>query len=174
MLSARLKRTRAAKSRMNVGYVLMLTSMLDIFTTILFFLLKNYTSHVTGFTVGKDLVLPQSTALIPPPGSSLSLVITQNAILLDDKQLVSIVNGDIARGELFKDGVTIVKLAQALQAHKKRSKYIESRNDAHSFTGTIIMQADKDLKFHLLKKVIYTAGITDFVLLKLAVLKKEA
>jgi len=77
------------------------------------------------------------------------------------------------RQYLYRDQVTIVSLAQALQQHKKRSKYIEKRSDKHSFSGMIVLQADKSLRFKLLKKVIYTAGITDFVLLKLAVLRKD-
>ena len=153
---------------------LVITSMLDILTTILFFLLKNYSYVVTNFNVATDLKLPESTNLIPPPDSSLQLVVTKNAILLDDKELVPVVNGDIPRSELFRDGVTVVKLAQALQAHKKRSKYVAKRSDTHSFTGTVVLQADKELKFKLLKKVVYTAGVTDFVNLKLAVLKKES
>jgi len=158
---------------MNVTSGLMLTSMMDILTVILFFLLKNYTSHVSSnFNVGKDIKLPKSSALIAPP-QALQLVVTKNAIMLDDREIVTMVNGEINHKEMYGDGVTILKLAQALQAHKKRSLYVEQRNDTHSFTGLIVMQADKDLPFSLLKKVIYTAGITDFVNLKLAVLKKD-
>ena len=49
----------------------------------------------------------------------------------------------------------------------------QNHSDNHSFTGNIVLQADKTLQFNVLKKVIYTAGITDFVMLKLAVLKKD-
>jgi len=74
---------------------LVLISMLDILTTILFFLLKNYSYVVTNFTVAQDLSLPTSTNLMPPPDSALQLVVTRNAIILDDKLLVPIKNGDI-------------------------------------------------------------------------------
>lgn len=154
------------------GGGLMLASMLDILMAILFFLLKNYSTVVSDFTLGKDITLPSSSANVPPM-PALNLMVTQKAIILDDKEIVPVVNGAIDRRDLYRDGVTIVKLAQALKAQKDRSQYIEQRNDQHSFTGTIVMQADKGLKFDLLKKVIYTAGISDFVMLKLAVIKKE-
>ena len=70
------------------------------------------------------------------------------------------------------DGVTIRELAIELKKQKERSQ-IQSAGEPESWVGNIVMQADKDLPFSLLKKVIYTAGISDFVMFKLAVLKKE-
>lgn len=166
------KTSRMRTSAAGGGGGLMLASMLDILMAILFFLLKNYSTVVSDFTMGKDIMLPSSTANVPPM-SALNMMVTQKAIILDEKEIVPIVNGEIDRRDLYRDGITIVKLAQALKAQKDRSQYIEQRNDQHSFTGTIVMQADKNLKFDLLKKVIYTAGISDFVMLKLAVIKKE-
>jgi len=165
--TSRLRATMAGQ-----GGGLMLASMLDILMAILFFLLKNYSTIVSEFNVGKDISLPQSSA-VQPPSSAIQLLVTQKAIVLNDKEIVPIVNGDVPKAELFKDGVTIVKLAQALKAEKDKSLYVQQRNDQHSFSGTVVMQADKNMHFNLLKKVIYTAGITDFVMLKLAVLKKE-
>lgn len=164
--------TSRARSKGGVSGGLMLASMLDILMAILFFLLKNYSTVVSDFSLGKDINLPTSSA-IAPPMPALQLVVTQKAVMLDDKEICSIVNGDIDKKELYRDGVTIVKLAQELKAQKDRSMYIQQHNDKHSFTGTIVMQADKALTFNVLKKIIYTAGITDFVMLKLAVLKQD-
>jgi biopolymer transport protein ExbD len=173
------KRSRASrgvtgklKNRQPPNGGLMLASMLDILMAILFFLLKNYSSTVTEFQTAKDITLPTSSALVPPM-PALQLVVTQKEIILDNKPIAAIVNGDIDKSELYRDGVTIVKLAQELKEQKDRSLYVQQHNDTHSFTGTIVLQADKNLNFNLLKKVIYTAGISDFVMLKLAVLKKQ-
>lgn len=175
LTGSRTARGRASSKRRTQAGVsggLMLASMLDILMAILFFLLKNYSTVISDFNMGKDIQLPTSSA-VQPPMPALQLVVTQKAIMLDDNEIAPIVNGDIPKQHLYTDGVTIVKLAQALKAQKDRSMYIEKRNDEHSFTGTIVMQADKELTFNLLKKIIYTAGITDFVMLKLAVLKKD-
>jgi len=166
--------TNKSKQRLEIAGGLMITSMLDILVTILFFLLKNYSYVITNFAVSNDLSLPVSTAFNPPPDASLQLVVTRKSILLDDRELIRLTkNGYIPRRELHSDGVTIVKLFQALEAHKKRSKYFQNRSDKHSFTGTVVLQADKGLPFRLLKKVIYTAGVTDFVNLRLAVIKEK-
>ncbi len=164
--------SRMRSKGQGMGQGLMLASMLDILMAILFFLLKNYSTAVSDFSMGKDISLPQSSSMTPPT-QALQLVVTQKAIILDDKELLSMDNGDVPRAELYRDGITIVKLAQALKEQKDRSMFIQQHNDSHSFTGTIVMQADKNLRFNVLKKVIYTAGITDFVNLKLAVLKKD-
>ena len=159
------------RARNTVAGGLLLASMLDILMAILFFLLKNYSSVVSDFAVGKDLALPNSTALIPPT-PALQLVVTQSSIMLDEKEITTIVNGDIDPKDI-QNGILIIPLAQELTKQKARSLYFEKQNDEHSFTGTIVLQADKNLKFNLLKKVLYTVGIKDFVNMKLAVLKKE-
>jgi len=164
--------TSRAKKNGAVSSGLMLASMLDILMAILFFLLKNYSTAQNDFNMGRDITLPTSSAIMPPM-PALQLVVTKTAILLDDKEIASIVNGDIDPKVMYKDGVSIIPLMQALKQQKDRSLYIQNNSDNHSFNGAIVLQADKDLQFKTLKKVIYTAGISDFVMLKLAVLKQD-
>src|SRR5665811_1007780 len=83
--------TSRARKGGSIGGGLMLASMLDILMAILFFLLKNYSTVVSDFNVGKDIALPTSTA-IQAPIPALQLVVTQKAILLDEKEICAIVN----------------------------------------------------------------------------------
>lgn len=171
--------SRARAAGASQGSTLMLASMLDILMAILFFLLKNYSTVVSDFSMSRDISLPFSSALTPPQ-AALQLVVTKTAIMLDDKEIVSIVNGDVSKKDLHSDGVTILKLAWALKEQRQKSEFFKNANADDpkkeadkSFSGTVVLQADKTLQFNLLKKVIYTAGISDFVMLKLAVVKKE-
>ncbi|MBY0372204.1 biopolymer transporter ExbD [bacterium] len=179
------KKGARSRIRRGSGDFLMLASMLDILMAILFFLLKNYSATVSDFALGKDISLPTSSAMLPPM-SALQLVVTQKAVMLDDKEICKIINGDIDPKELYRDGVTVVKLAQELKLQRERAQMYQKLQgqtpenapgqpgvDPKSFNGTIVMQADKGLTFNILKKLIYTAGISDFVMLKLAVLKKD-
>ncbi|NBT58589.1 hypothetical protein EBT16_07380 [bacterium] len=163
--------TQKMKKRSYIAQGLQLTSMLDILMAILFFLLQNFSTVRSDFQIGKDLSLPASSAL-QPPVPALQLVVTKKAILLDNKELVQIENGDVKKSDLLSDGITIRELAIELKKQKERSQF-QSAEDKESWVGNIVMQADKDLPFSILKKVIYTAGVTDFVMFKLAVLKKE-
>jgi biopolymer transport protein ExbD len=163
--------TQKMKRRNAIASGLSLTSMLDILMALLFFLLQNFSQVKSDFSVGKDLTLPASTAL-QTPVPALQLVVTRQAILLDNRELVRFENGEIKKSDLLGDGVTIRELAIELKRQKERSQ-VQSAGDQNSWVGNIVMQADKDLPFSLLKKVIYTAGVSDFVMFKLAVLKKE-
>lgn len=173
---------KGRRKRAGTGDVLMLASMLDILMAILFFLLKNYSSSVSDFAIGRDISLPQSSALLPPM-PALQLVVTQKAVLLDDKEICKILDGDIDPKELYRDGITVVRLAQELKLQRERAQRFQNIKgqtdeegkplDPNAFSGTIVLQADKGLTFNALKKIIYTAGISDFVMLKLAVLKKD-
>jgi biopolymer transport protein ExbD len=173
---------KGRRKRGGTGDVLMLASMLDILMAILFFLLKNYSSSVSDFAIGRDISLPQSSALLPPM-PALQLVVTQKAVLLDDKEICKILDGDIDPKELYRDGITVVRLAQELKLQRERAQRFQLIKgqtgedgkplDPKAFSGTIVLQADKGLTFNTLKKIIYTAGISDFVMLKLAVLKKD-
>ncbi len=172
-LTKRLKTTSGIRKRFVTGSALMLTSMLDILTSILFFLLQSFASVNVPYLVAKDIKLPKSGAVLPPQ-PSLQLVVTQKSILLDNKEVAQIINGKIPPQDLWKDGLTIVRLAQALKEHRERALYVMKKGgDKEPFAGLITLQADKDLTFSLVKRVIYTFGMQDFVNLKIATLKKE-
>ena len=165
------KRTKKLRSRNVANTGLMLASMLDILMAILFFLMKNYSQIQSDFTVGKDISLPYSSSQ-QPPKPALQLVVTQKAILLDNEPIAEIVNGDVEKNALHTDHVTIKPLLFKLKEKKDRS-IIQNQTDKNSFVGSIVMQADKNLQFSVLKKIIYTAGVSDFVMFKLALLKKN-
>ena len=148
----------------------MLASMLDILMAILFFLMKNYSQVQSDFNIGKDISLPYSSS-ITPPVNALQMVVTQKAILVDQEKVADIVNGDIPKEDLVQ-GLLVKSLALKLKTQKDRN-IKQNDVDKKSFAGMIVMQADKSLNFNVLKKILYTAQLSDFVTLKLAVLKKE-
>jgi biopolymer transport protein ExbD len=164
------KYTKKSRSRSYISTGLMLTSMLDILTTILFFLMKNYSQVQSDFNVGKDISLPYSSS-VTPPVNALQMVVTQKAIMVDQEKVADIVNGDIPKEDLAQ-GILVKSLALKLKKQKDRN-IVQNDVDKKGFAGTIVMQADKGLQFNVLKKILYTAQLSDFVTLKLAVLKKD-
>ena len=60
------KHTSKMRQRQSVSGGLMLTAMMDILTTILFFLMKNFSTIQSDFAQAKDLNLPYSTSITPP------------------------------------------------------------------------------------------------------------
>ncbi|MBM4316982.1 MAG: hypothetical protein FJ116_05825 [Deltaproteobacteria bacterium] len=164
------KHTQKSRRRQHISTGLMLASMLDILMAILFFLMKNYSQIQSDFNIGKDISLPYSSS-VTPPVNALQMVVTQNAILVDQEKVADIVNGDIQKSDLVQ-GLLVKPLALKLKKQKDRN-IVQNDVDKKSFAGMIVMQADKALSFNVLKKILYTAQLSDFVTLKLAVLKKE-
>ncbi len=164
------KYTKKSRRRQHVSTGLMLASMLDILMAILFFLMKNYSQIQSDFNIGKDISLPYSSS-VTPPVNALQMVVTQKTIMVDQEKVVDLVNGDIPR-EALVQGLLIRPLALKLKKQKDRN-IIQNDVDKKSFAGMIVMQADKNLQFNVLKKILYTAQLSDFVTLKLAALKKD-
>ena len=91
--------------------------------------------------------------------------------MVDQEKVADIVNGDIPKEDLVQ-GLLVKPLALKLKKQKDRN-IVQNEVDKKAFAGMIVMQADKGLQFNVLKKILYTAQLSDFVTLKLAVLKKD-
>src|ERR1700683_1108679 len=146
-------------------FALQITSMIDMFTIILVFLLKSYASSSVDIAVNQNMVLPSSTASMAP-GEALKLAVSKTGIYVDDKEVAKIENGLILKDYLdSKDEKFIRPLYDALKAQADKSKAIAKQNTDMNFEGKVIFQADQGLDYKLLRKVMYTssfAGYTDF------------
>jgi biopolymer transport protein ExbD len=60
-----------------------------------------------------------------------------------------------------------------LDSQANKSRTIASKNSEMEFDGKVIMQADRNLPYELLKKVMYTSMMAGYSDVKIAVLSKE-
>jgi len=51
-------------------------------------------------------------------------------------------------------------------------KFIQSKNKEFKFRGTLVIQADKNINYEVLKKILYTAGMADYRIFKFMVIEK--
>jgi biopolymer transport protein ExbD len=155
----------ALRKNQDGTFNLQITSMIDMFTIILVFLLKSYASSSVEIAVNQNVRLPSSTAS-QSPVEALKLVVSTQGIYVDDKQIAKIENGQIDKSVLdAKDEKFIRPLYDALKIQADKSKAIAKENTDVNFEGKVIFQADQGLDYKLLKKVMYTssfAGYTDF------------
>ena len=155
----------ALRKNQDGTFGLQITSMIDMFTIILVFLLKSYASSSVDIAVNQNMVLPSSTASMAPV-EALKLAVSKTGIYVDDKQVAKIENGLILKDYLdSKDEKFIRPLYDALKAQADKSKAIAKQNTDINFEGKVIFQADQGLDYKLLRKVMYTssfAGYTDF------------
>lgn len=137
-----------------------LVSMIDVFTTLVFFLMLTSTS-VQTLPTPKSLTLPPSISLQPPEDMAVVMV-TREGILFQGEAVMSI--ADIER----ETGPVLGPLKQRLLRVPLQA---DPRNPSGPQTrGEVNIMADKDLPFALLNKVMTTCGgDTGFARISLAV-----
>ncbi len=147
---------------------LQITSMIDVFTILLVFLLKSYSTEGHLVTIAEAIRLPVSSAeqVIHP---AVTVAFNDQALFVDGDKLVDDVTPYLANSA----DLLIQPLYQALRERAERSKEIAAVNPAVVFTGEVILQGDREIPFRLLKKVIYTAGQAEYVNQSLAVFQEE-
>ncbi len=156
------RRRRRAPEQAN----LKLTSMIDMFTILLVFLLKSFSAEGQIMTVSKDLKLPESTAQKSPMAASV-IAITNEWILLDGKRVVPL--AELAASQSLR----IAGLANALQDLRAISEGVGTMTSDMGFTGKITIQGDKEIPYNILRKVMFTCGQVGYNDMMLAVTKIE-
>ena len=163
------------RRRQNEGtFALQITSMIDIFTIMVFFLLKSYsTSSAINTGATTEIRLPSSIS-DSPSVESLRLMVSKTGIFVDDKKVLDLKEGKIgAEAVEANDPQFIRPLFEELDKHAEKSKGIAAVNEAVKFDGKIVVQADSGLNYELLRKVMYTATLAGYNDLKLAAVKPE-
>jgi biopolymer transport protein ExbD len=147
-----------------------ITPMLDMMTILLVFLLKSFASSSQDVNVA-NLVLPHSTTKIGIE-EALTLMITQNEILVDQKVIAQLDNGIIRPEDLPEgpNGYLVKPLYDVLEAKAEHLKRIEEFGGTQ-FIGRVAVIADKATSYKTIFRILYTAGRAEFGLFKLFVQK---
>jgi len=149
------------------SFTLMLTSLIDMFTIILVFLLKSFSAEGEIMTMTNDLQLPESTSKKKPMVASV-IAITSQFVLLDGQQII-----EIASIQQLPPEVDIEALGQALANRKTMSEGLGAVHDEMGFSGKINIQADKEIPYSIIKKVMMTCGHNGYNDIMLAVVEMD-
>jgi biopolymer transport protein ExbD len=130
-----------------------ITSMIDMFTLMVVFLIQNYSAQGQLVTPAQGLRLPKST-VEKTAGEALSVKISRMTIMVE--------NDVVLDGEAFKS-VLDQKDFLIQPLYKVLSKYSdEARKSAQmfktEFSGKISIQGDVEVPYNLLTRVMYTCG----------------
>ncbi len=142
-----------------------LTSMMDMFTIILVFLLKTYATEGQLIQPTDSLTLPKST-IQTAPETALDLVVSKETIILNDKPIV-----DLASVKKEK-GYIIQSLRDELLFHAREARKMEVQYGV-PFSGKVTIQGDKDMEYKDLIKVMATCGASEYPNMRLVVYRKE-
>ena len=142
-----------------------LTPMVDLLTIILVFLIKTYSVTPAFLTPTQGIALAETQSESEAPDKAV-LIVGKNGIMFEGKVVVAFVNGELPAKSIR--GGELPELRSALEAVAAKTKFIASKNSTVEFTGTLILQADKELPFDSLKPVLRTAGMAGFHDIKFA------
>ncbi len=156
------KRRKVEEAKMNI------TSLMDIMTIILVFLLKSYSTEDIQIAPSDDLRLPVSSAA-KAPELAVNTVISQSGILVDGVKVVDVAGGTV--GDEYKRGTLISPLFDILKEKADEAKAIAETRQTISFSGRILLQCDRNIPFSLVREVMYTAGQAQFAEFKFVVYK---
>jgi len=163
-LSTRRSRRDFGKHRLeSTKAVLRLTSMMDIFTSLLLFLLKSFVVDGEAVTPVPGVDLPESRSQ-DAAQPALVVAVFDDAILVGDEMVAS-VGASLAGESLWIEG-----LGERLTAEFAKSAALAARRQGESPLPRVAIQGDRDIEFAILQRVMYTCNQSGYGDIALAVL----
>jgi biopolymer transport protein ExbD len=159
-----MKRTFLKKKNLNTDMVLQITSMADIFTILLVFLLKSFASGTSAITPASQVTLPETNQANPITSESVKLEISSRSILLDEKLVLPLSQFQLNPQDLAQDGTP----------RPLNHQLANQRNKVSAFKyPQLLILADQNTPYGTLKRVLASASNSGFVDYKLVVVVNE-
>lgn len=165
------------KKNANSTFGLNITSMTDMFTILLVFLLQTYSTSEVQIIPENGVSLPVANAEANPV-ESLKVSLSPTELKIDGKLVASLQDKDFLKGDIDPNDTNfIMPLFKELE---KANKDQQTKRETASVgadgkpkkmpdvEGKILLMADQTLSYQVLRKVMYTASMAGFPKLKLA------
>lgn len=137
-----------------------LTSLMDVVSIIVVYLLKNYGADPVVIMPTAGQKVPMSVA-DSPIQDGIPVYIAQRSITFGSKKIVQIdENGDIEAGAVQNH--LIGPLYDAMAEEADKAKQMAAAQGSEEWSGRVILVGDQSLKFSTLVDVMYTAGRAEF------------
>lgn len=178
------RRAGGRRGRRHTGseeVALQITSMADIFTILLVFLLKSYSVSAIDVDVGKEIKLPIANGGTESV-EAMKVQVTETGITLEGAPVIKFEKYEPRAGEVSRDG-TIPELVKALKKEREKQRQIASASVKQgekieeavkkNFDSKLLVIADKKVPYRLLKNVLASASEMDFTDFKLVVVTAD-
>jgi biopolymer transport protein ExbD len=154
----------AIKKSMKTDVSLQIAPMASIFTVILVFLLKNFSSGTSAIVPNENVVLPE-LKVADDFQDSLKIEVAQTEILVDDQPIAKLNNFEFDRIEVAENG-GLKSVNQAIVSEKEKAM------EAQIEYKDVLILADKRAPYRTLKRVIASASSGGYQKVKLVVIKE--
>lgn len=154
------------------AFKIQITSMVDMFVILLVFLLKSYSTSPVNISPKEGLSIPESTSNVNPI-EVVNLIVSKDAVFVGDEKVVDLKEGRFIASDIDStDPQFIQKIYKALDQHAEKAKAISEVNEEFVFDGKVLLQADRDIQYNVLKRVMYSSMMAGYADVKLAVAQK--
>jgi len=149
-----------------------ITSMMDMFTIILLFLLKSFSADGSMLTNADNLQLPNSVSNKRPIELPLQVAVTTDAIVVDNTPvMVTETLWKMDQDEFDED--TTNAFDMTLKWKMEEQLELLRIGAIKEVNGEIIVQLDKNMNFDIMYKVMRVCGRQGFVNMKFAVMMRD-
>ena len=160
------KKIRKSRTKTLKGSKLQLTSLVDIMTILLVFLVKSFSTEGNVMNIPNDIKLPVSSARkAPKPAVVISI---NNRYIVAEGEKITLV-----KNILENDNLLILPLYKWLEQKRNLTEKIAERSTKTAFKGNVTIQGDKKIQFLLLQKIMFTCGRTGYNNFSLAVIQEK-
>lgn len=167
-----MKKSPFVKSRKaNEDVALQITSMADIFTILLVFLLKSYTTGAMAINPSKGVQLP-AAQVGEVNIDALKVEVSDAGVQVEGKPVASLSHFEFDKQDLQPNGSSAA-LTSAFEKERKRQVLIAQSNSDVKVDSKIIVIADQHAPYQTLKTVLASAALQGYTDFKLAVVRGE-
>ena len=165
-------RSNPLKAGKKTGFTeLNLTAMVDMFTVIVIFLLQSFSGE-GEVSVHKNLTLPDSQQAKPLSERGPIIVVMGGEVLIDGEIIASLANEDEADEPGIPDLTDrLVKIREQNEAVETELRRRDPSRPVMPFDGNLIVQADEETDFKLVRRAIFSANQAGWVHLQFSVRK---
>ena len=146
---------------------LLITPLVDMFVIIVLFLIANFSATGEVLFMTKDIVLPDSAH-----GTDIEMKpviqVSKTAILVQGEAIAQV--DSLGKDEYWN----IPALEEKLRDEKKRLEVLHEGDKEGGFKGEVNIQADKEVPFSVLKRVLYSANQAGYFSLNFATMSGGA
>lgn len=159
---------QARKMRNSKDAKLNITSMMDMFTIILVFLLKNFSTEGAIVTPAETLTLPESS-VEKRAKEALSIKIARTSITVENSIVIDSMEFEKIRSQ---KEFLVPLLYDALVHFAEEAKKMATVS-GENFSGEIAIQGDVEIPYSVLTRIMYTCGQAGYPNMNLFVYRNE-
>jgi biopolymer transport protein ExbD len=150
-----------------------ITSLLDILVILLVFLLNTYNSSGVIINVPKEIKLPKSESLsLNKPG--VIIQVAKEKLWVESKVVIDFENPESNSRLYDHGGRRIIPLYDELTRIKEEVEALNKQvTNSKPFSGVANLVVHKEIKYQMVKKILYTLAISGFQKYKFVVLGME-